>query len=74
MEKGDIFYDYYGLKNIVVHKFTDLETDFYITRFYSPKGYYAHKIEMVSEIKGDFKNKRKFKSKYLYKKWKNNPY
>lgn len=74
MEIGAIFYDYYGLKNTVVHKFTDLETEFYITRFYSPKGYYDHKIEWVSEIKGDFNNNRKFKSKYLYLKWKNSPY
>lgn len=71
MEIGDIFYCYRGLKHVIVNKFEDLETEFLVCRFWSPKGYYAHCVEWKKEFERDFKNNRKFKSRYLYNKYKN---
>jgi len=71
MKIGDIFWCFRGIKHVVVSEFTDLEDEFIVCRFWSPRGYYTHCIEMVRFLDGDFKNDRKFKSKYLYNKYKN---
>lgn len=72
MEIGDIWFCHYGLKHTVIAKIEDLGEVFVISRFKNFKGWNERKIEMERFFEGDFKNNRKFKSKYLYNKCKRN--
>lgn len=72
MKIGGVFWDHNGCKHIVISKFEDLGEEFIVCRYFSKRKGYKHSIEWVRFLGGDFKNNRKFKSRYLFLKWKRN--